>query len=57
MTVARRSPKAAFDLVRAYTADGDEHMAMRTYTESRLSYTRFLEALKQGRAARGKDDG
>lgn len=55
MTVAKgRSPKTAFDLVVQYTAAGEDHQAARVYSESSLSFKRYLEAIDRGRKARSQ---
>jgi len=55
MSVAKgRSPKAAYDLVVSYTAQGEDKQAMRVYVESRLSMKRYLQAIAEGRKAAGR---
>ena len=48
------SPRSAFEAAVAYVADGDELMATRMYVENRLSYVRYLEALRRGARTSGE---
>lgn len=50
-------PKKAYQIIMDYAAAGDELMATRIFGESRISFTRYMEALSKGRALRKQRGG
>lgn len=54
--MGKYGPKKAFGLIKSYTADGDDLMAARIYSESLIGFQKYMEAVNEGRKLRAKTE-